>query len=556
MTISVFPPGRGLVSSFGTTFALQQDNWNDYSFQTLYHLYRNETEQGQGPTLIGSVKILRRGQTASDGIQIKEPFQHLNESFCSVGFSLDYYQRLNAISSGERDEILQALRDVVANPSLQDSFREEKGWLTSLFRDNPDPDEFLRDARAILTNNFHALQDLRLKFSFHPTNWTQPLEIEFDAPEPFFYAGPYRYVGPNRKATLLPRRVVALIGRNGCGKSTLLARIARVAFAAPSDRVRPELQSIGSFEPSSVGFTKIIAVSYSAFDNFMVPGLDEGELRQIAIDMEKGGGRYVYAGLRDIVAEVRDDLAALQERFNSSNERVIVSFKDRRTSTRLKSLDQLAEEFTTLIHQVAAKGDSELLQAALEPLFNDPSFSDGDGSELESLLGPDPRNAFLGWSTGHKIALHVIASLVGHAERKSLVLFDEPEMHLHPPLTAALMHAVRVVLEEKDAFAIVATHSPVILQETLSKHVRIIRRAGDEFSVLKPVKETFGENVGTLTYDAFGLTAASTDYHQLLDLLINSFSSLDEISALFSPSLSGQALAYVMAGLARKSASR
>jgi hypothetical protein len=62
--------------------------------------------------------------------------------------------------------------------------------------------------------------------------------------------------------------------------------------------------------------------------------------------------------------------------------------------------------------------------------------------------------------------------------------------------SSCLMHAVRIVLEEKNAFAIVATHSPVVLQETLARHVRIVRRIGDSFEVLTPDMETFGENVG------------------------------------------------------------
>ncbi|MBW6100166.1 ATP-binding protein [Escherichia coli] len=54
-------------------------------------------------------------------------------------------------------------------------------------------------------------------------------------------------------------------------------------------------------------------------------------------------------------------------------------------------------------------------------------------------------------------------------KKRCLVLFDEPETHLHPPLLAVLMSALRIVLNEVDAFAIVATHSPVVVQETLSK---------------------------------------------------------------------------------------
>jgi len=125
-------------------------------------------------------------------------------------------------------------------------------------------------------------------------------------------------------------------------------------------------------------------------------------------------------------------------------------------------------------------------------------------------------------------------------------------MHLHPPMIAALMHAVRIVLEELDAFAIVATHSPVVLQETLARHVLVIRRHGGSFTVHQPELETFGENVGILTYDTFGLTASSTDFHRILDLLIEGCDSPEQVEALFSPGLSGQARAFVMAGFAAK----
>jgi len=552
MVVSVYPPKRGEVPPFDTPFALQQDMWNDYSFQTLYHLYRRQIAPGVAPAIIGPVKILRRGQTESDGIQINQPFVRLDANYCSFGNSLDYYKRLNELPPAERDEILDVLRDVVAAPELQAAFRHERGWGTSLFRDNPNPEEFLADARAILTGNLAALHDLGSQLAFLPAKWTGLLTLDFDAQVPWHYFGLHRPLGVGHRRTLLPRRLIVVIGRNGSGKSTLLSRIARVAFAAPSDRARPEIQAIGSFFPPSVGFTKIIAISYSAFDNFIVPGLYESELRQIAADIEKGSGRYIYAGLRDIVAEVRDDITAVADRALPVDEKALLTAQDRRTTTKLKSLTQLAEEFERLIGQIAINGDNALLDAALAPLFADPSFADIDSGERDALLGSNPREAFLAWSTGHKIALHVIASLVAHATRKSLVLFDEPEMHLHPPLTAALMHAVRMVLEEKSAFAILATHSPVILQETLARHVRIVRRTGDVFEILAPTLETFGENVGILTYDAFGLTAASTDYHKLLDLLIERFSTVKEINALFTPGLSGQALAYVMAGLARK----
>ena len=550
MPISVLPPSRQSVQSFATKFALQQDRWNDFSFMTLYHLYYQV--EGSSPILIGPVKILRRGQSTHDGILITEPFDRLPADFGSVGNSLDYYQRLNEIAGQDRDEILSALNDIAANPQLEPLFEQEEGWRISLFRDNPEPVGFLADARHIYSRNDSQVPELNIAFTFHPAGWATPIQFYFDAPGPLFYLGPTRELGPSKRKVLLPRRAIVLVGRNGSGKSTLLSRIARVAFASPSDRSWPQLTSVGVFDPPSIGFMRIIAISYSAFENFSVPGLYETELEQIASDIEKGGGRYVYAGLRDVVAEVREQLSSARSRPTDADERTVLNAEDRRPSTKLKTLEQLADEFVRLVAQIEEHGDGALFDATLAPVLADASFADVAGTDRQALLGVDPRGNFQGWSTGHKIVLHAIASLVAHTTRKSLVLFDEPETHLHPPLIAAVMHALRLVLEEKNAFAVIATHSPVILQETLAQHVRVIRRLGSEFEVLVPEKETFGENVGTLTQDTFGLTSAATDFHEVLDLLIQAHNTVEEVGQHFRTSLSGQSLAYVLSGLARK----
>ncbi|WP_429333157.1 AAA family ATPase [Paraburkholderia sp. 35.1] len=160
---------------------------------------------------------------------------------------------------------------------------------------------------------------------------------------------------------------------------------------------------------------------------------------------------------------------------------------------------------------------------------------------------------FFDWSTGHKIVLHVICCLVAYVEPRSLVLFDEPETHLHPPLLAALMHSIRTVLDEQDAYAIVATHSPVVLQETLAKHVHVISREGAHTVVRKPKTETFGENIGILTSNVFNLTSEVTDFTATLRQLADQIQDIEEIEALFElGGLSLQARAYVMSVQASK----
>ena len=212
-----------------------------------------------------------------------------------------------------------------------------------------------------------------------------------------------------------------------------------------------------------------------------------------------------------------------------------------------------AEEFSKILERIKQVGNTDLLLSALQPLTSDPSFAELKG-QLSDLLSSveSSKLLFLSWSTGHKIVIHVIAQLVASARPRSLVLFDEPEAHLHPPLMAALMHAVRIVLSQVNAFCIVATHSPVLLQETLARHVRIVRRVGNTLTIVTPTLETFGENLGILTYDVFGLTSASTDFHQALDLLVAGCTSPEEVDELFTPGLSGQARAYVLSRFAAK----
>ena len=64
--ITVFPNSKFEPSDF-KGMALQQDNWNDYSFMTSYHL---SLDVPGFSGRIGPVKVLRRGQTKSEGLQL------------------------------------------------------------------------------------------------------------------------------------------------------------------------------------------------------------------------------------------------------------------------------------------------------------------------------------------------------------------------------------------------------------------------------------------------------------------------------------------------------
>lgn len=196
-----------------TRFALQQDDWNDYSFRTLYHLHFRHGDDNTDVTYVGGVKILKKGQGTGGSPLIQKPFNKLSDDWVSVGISLDYYQRLNELPAARRKAIMDALNDAVAHPELVERFEEEDGWETSLFRDNRDWRVFLDDARALYEGNFSALADIGESFSYTPVGAGEPIEFDFSSPEPSSYFGPYRRLGPSRRRTLLPDRIVVLVGR-------------------------------------------------------------------------------------------------------------------------------------------------------------------------------------------------------------------------------------------------------------------------------------------------------------------------------------------------------
>jgi predicted ATP-dependent endonuclease of OLD family len=144
-------------------------------------------------------------------------------------------------------------------------------------------------------------------------------------------------------------------------------------------------------------------------------------------------------------------------------------------------------------------------------------------------------------SSGHAIAILTITQLVAKVEEKSLVLIDEPESHLHPPLLSALIRSISQLLYKQNGVAIIATHSPVVLQEIPKSCVWKLYRERISSEKLRPEIETFGENVGTLTREVFRLEVEKSGFHTLLVECVASGQTYEEILQRFGGSLGFEA---------------
>ena len=198
------------------------------------------------------------------------------------------------------------------------------------------------------------------------------------------------------------------------------------------------------------------------------------------------------------------------------------------------SIENLKSEFISIVKNVwENKENSELLTDSLiNCIFQDNLDSsvflsdihnlDGKNSEeknkiIEQIFG----DLFDESSSGHKIMLLSISKLV-LTQKYNLVLIDEPELFLHPPLVSNFIRSISEIMTKKNALCILSTHSPIIVQEIPKDCVKIIERSRENiFSIIEPKYETFGENLSTLTNEIFKLDQYTSGFYTLLKDIIN-----------------------------------
>jgi hypothetical protein len=182
---------------------------------------------------------------------------------------------------------------------------------------------------------------------------------------------------------------------------------------------------------------------------------------------------------------------------------------------------------------------------AIKSLESDPLFEAADFCQLlnydDTHWEDFSRQKFNKLSSGHAIVLLTITKLVELVDEMTLVILDEPESHLHPPLLSAFTRALSDLLTKRNGVALIATHSPVILQEVPKDCVWKISRSGTSSTASRPRLETFGENVGILTSEIFGLEVTRSGFHKVLEEVIEDNSTYEEIFEMFGGALGSEA---------------
>ncbi|MCQ6271009.1 AAA family ATPase [Pseudarthrobacter sp. R1] len=484
------------------TLYLRASNWDDwFKFETSFYVSyvdKKGKEHSIGGTKIGrfGLRPAGAGEVPEEGYRRPNPplsFVKLPAEFFSLGQDPSFYENLGEISPHTRDRALEALRDVAYDPALLARAEAEEVMRVSLLREVPLLT--VRDQFARLARGGARLTPYSFRYKGKPVG-DHAFELNFE-------------VQPN---SLPPSNIQVLIGRNGVGKSTLLNTLAKALVLRAQKAAKEGNRGTAK---TGLDISNLVSVSFSAFDAF--------EPVSVPQDRTKGLS-YHYVGLKKI-APKRDD-------------------------SPIKDQAALSREMT-MSARVCLQGARRLRWLrAISLLETDPIFAEAD---LADLIQEDDDEAFLDQlpalfrrlSSGHKIVLLTVTRLVETVEEKSLVLLDEPETHLHPPLLSAFIRSLSDLLTNRNGLAIVATHSPVVLQEVPRSCVWKLNRSGKIMTAVRPVLETFAENVGTLTDDVFGLEVTSTGFHRMLTDAANTYRQYELALAAFGGQLGAEGKALL-----------
>lgn len=483
ITFEIIPRSSSKKNAGHAIAYLVTDSWNDYSFHTSFTLIVFD-DKGKKYD-IGYVKIgfFKQTKKISTHTHLPDSFEKFDGIF-SLGQDVEYYKKIFKLPDSLRKQVLKGLSDVASDERLLDKVKNEDVFKASLTRSIAI--STIRQQFSRVLKGEAALTEY--KFSYEASE--PEISLEFNV----------------QPESMPPTNIHVLIGRNGAGKTTLLNEMIYSLFYKVEEGYQYghffDIDSCEHEEITEDYFSSIVLVSFSAFDSF----------ERLAIDKKKNQLKFSYIGLKNDNDEETETVGKLKNR-------AILC-------------DDFIEHLKACLNFDTIK---ERWLLAISLLQSDENFSDmglielaESSADIKSKLD-QAKEIFENMSSGHAVVLLTITQLVTSVAEKTLVLIDEPEGHLHPPLLSAFIYALSKLLINRNGVAIIATHSPVVLQEVPTSNIWNIVRSGSLIMPQRLEIETYGENVGILTREVFGLEVRESGFHKVLKERVKTGKGYDEI---------------------------
>ncbi|MFS9048902.1 AAA family ATPase [Streptococcus sanguinis] len=489
-------------------FEFERNSWNDkFRYKTLYDVkfYKNKEVEHLGQVKFGYSGIGDVGEGDYRTIVNNGWYEELDQQSFSLGQSPEYYQNVYSLGNDVSSEYFRKIKDVAFNLDIFHRYRNENIMIHSLLREV---------SASTVINQFNRISHGGVEITPYNFFFTYKKSEQEGLDE----TGKIAFeVKPNEKPQTNSH---VLIGRNGVGKSYILDRMIRSVIIDDHKEDYEFYQFQNESGENNIPFSGVTLVSFSVFDDFI-------NYKQLNKNSDI---LFNYVGVK------------------SYNEE---------TGIITKTLDDLSSDFYVSLCTIKAKNIIERWEKVISYLDSDPIFRDeiniisrmeknwtSIGSESDSKAKDIIENFYRqGLSSGNKIVLLTLTKLVEVVEEKTLVILDEPELHLHPPLMAAFNKALGYLMQNRNGVAIISTHSPVFVQESPKSAVHMMFRERKSLKIENPIIKTYGENIGDLTHDIFKLEYEESSFVHDIKEQVQAKENIDDVFSYFHNQLGYEARA-------------
>lgn len=439
--------------------------WNDFDAKTRFDLFYYN-EHG-APLHVGDVKVISSA-TEKDQYGNYDVSQFLDDSFMELPSDF--------CSLGQNQDYYDTLKRLLGKSQMMSAlWALQDCALFPVVEDRYSNHPFFyslvreKEAEDTLNDEAYRLRGENLRERFFFTYHFKPNYADEATDISFNYSNNGDF----------PNNLYAIIGKNGTGKTQLISRLPLDLEAAKDVNF--------DHRPS---FKKYIAVSYCYYDNFDIPDAS-------------ATFNYRYCGLLKKMSNGKREImskADLQERL----------IENCKTITKKNRVNEWAEVMASFFPEATIK-----------------SWRSGEnGQNINERTVIEAANKM---SSGESAFLYVFFSIIANIGKYSLILFDEPETHLHPEAITSLTNAIHKLLEAYTSYGLIVTHSPIIVREMLSRNVLVMHRNDDQLLVNRIGIESFGENIAVLSNEIFGNEAVQPHFKKHITKLVSLGADYEDI---------------------------
>jgi hypothetical protein len=514
-------------------FSPESDDWNDFRYKCTYQyrIIENPSSIITGRLLLG---FIEKSEYVEESGRLKRDINFIDgyklPKFFTLQGGMEHYRSfIRKHSSKIAPKLLFVLNDLVAlKRSSMASKIVDEAIKTKVFSL-----AFMRDSeRFFAFHNADSLLDGLEAESF--SNMSSHFSLTYDV------AG---FESPNTlnidfdAGSILPKRISLLIGRNGLGKSQALHTI-----------VTSLLKGNNAFQDREHGrplVSRVLAIATPGETSNTFPAERKNKrIKYRRLILNRSGRTTTSRGFCDLCVQLarNEELIGQSRRWELFRENIKV----------LKDCDKILIPLQDSI----TVGSSNLIK--INNRYYYPLLKLGSGGEQESLeifsliiSNANPINFINGeifpLSSGQLAFIKFVVQACLFIENGSLVLLDEPETHLHPNFISDFVRILNKLLSLTGSFSIIATHSAYFVREVPKTQVHVFKENKEKNSVdiLRPTLNTFGADVGALSYFVFEDEITNGLINELITAFHQSSSPKADLLNTLESELSGEVIMYL-----------